>query len=76
MLSLQERIDELIEFVYPMCHLQNQQAQWETFIVTIKQSEVVAWSLDCLTCLEPTCPYIRKKSDHLPPGNQIQKGTE
>ena len=76
MLSLQERINELIEFVYPMCYVQNRQVQWETFIVTIKQSEVVAWSLDCLTCPETHCPFILKDTNRLPPENQIQQGAE
>ncbi|HHM24391.1 MAG TPA: hypothetical protein ENJ23_05040 [Bacteroidetes bacterium] len=54
---LQSRVNELMQDVRPLCQIHSDEIFWDRYIVTIKSSEVVAWSLDCLLCPHSDCPF-------------------
>ena len=60
---LRARVDELMENVRPLCQVYSNEIFWERYIVTIKSSEVVAWSLDCLLCMRTDCPFLKREPD-------------
>lgn len=64
MTSLIARAEEFMEDVKLICQNNNNSAaiSWEKFIVTVKKSEVVAWSFDCLTCDHVNCPLNSSSS--------------
>lgn len=70
---LRSRVDELMENVYPLCQRYSDEIFWERYIVTIKSSEVVAWSLDCLLCMRTDCPFLARNADRSLAKEKIKK---
>ena len=61
MTSMTARAEEFMQDVKLICQKNSSAIFGEKFIVTIKKSEVVAWSFDCLTCDHVNCPLYSSK---------------
>jgi len=61
MTSLTARAEEFMQDVKLICQKNSSTIFGEKFIVTIKKSEIVAWSFDCLTCDHVNCPLYSSK---------------
>ncbi len=62
MTSLQERAYELVENILPICPQSHPGLFWDKFIITVKNSEVIAWAFDCLICEQVNCPLFKREN--------------